>query len=232
MELETLKMEYKKIAEEAKREKALLNSQLEMEKMRVEQEKKKVLLAQEAAKEKERKSYGFPTPETGSTTPTLSRSSSISGADLTGLQTSLLSQDDSHDPLYGPMAVSVSSSNLYEAVRMGAGSSVIENLQSQLKLKEGEIAQLQIEIGNLEKTRSILAEEVIKLNNLNDDLEEKVKEIPLLRVQMKDLDQRYNTILQMYGEKAEEAEELRLDLEDVKNMYKTQIDELLKQRLH
>ena len=35
----------------------------------------------------------------------------------------------------------------------------------------------------------------------------------------------------MYGEKAEEAEELRLDLEDVKNMYKTQIDELLRQRL-
>ena len=35
----------------------------------------------------------------------------------------------------------------------------------------------------------------------------------------------------MYGEKAEEAEELRLDLEDVKNMYKTQRDELLRQRL-
>lgn len=47
---------------------------------------------------------------------------------------------------------------------------------------------------------------------------------------LQDLDQRYNTILQMYGEKEEEAEELRLDLEDVKNMYKTQIDELLKQR--
>lgn len=43
-----------------------------------------------------------------------------------------------------------------------------------------------------------------------------------------DLEQRHNTILQMYGEKAEEAEELRLDLEDVKSMYKTQIDELLR----
>lgn len=43
-----------------------------------------------------------------------------------------------------------------------------------------------------------------------------------------ELEQRHNTILQMYGEKAEEAEELRLDLEDVKNMYKTQIDELLR----
>ena len=32
---------------------------------------------------------------------------------------------------------------------------------------------------------------------------------------------------QMYGEKVEEAEELRLDLADVKEMYKTQIQELL-----
>ena len=31
----------------------------------------------------------------------------------------------------------------------------------------------------------------------------------------------------MYGEKVEEAEELRLDLADVKEMYKTQIQELL-----
>ena len=30
----------------------------------------------------------------------------------------------------------------------------------------------------------------------------------------------------MYGEKVEEAEELRLDLQDVKEMYKTQIQEL------
>ena len=32
---------------------------------------------------------------------------------------------------------------------------------------------------------------------------------------------------QMYGEKVEEAEELRLDLADVKEMYKIQIQELL-----
>ena len=32
--------------------------------------------------------------------------------------------------------------------------------------------------------------------------------------------------LQMYGEKTEEAEELRLDLEDVKEMYKMQIVQL------
>ncbi|NXF43243.1 TMF1 factor, partial [Oceanites oceanicus] len=225
VELEGLKDEYAKTLEDAKKEKTLLATQLEMEKMKVEQERKKAIFVQEAAKEKDRKSF---TVETVPSTPTMSRSSSISGVDMAGLQTSFLSQDDSHDHSFGPIATS--GSNLYDAIRMGAGSSIIENLQSQLKLREGEISHLQLEIGNLEKTRSIMAEELVKLTNQNDELEEKVKEISKLRAQLKDLDQRYNTILQMYGEKAEEAEELRLDLEDVKNMYKTQIDELLKQR--
>ncbi|NXY49375.1 TMF1 factor, partial [Ceuthmochares aereus] len=225
VELEELKDEYAKTLEDAKKEKALLATQLEMEKMKVEQERKKAIFMQEASKEKDRKSF---TVETVSSTPTMSRSSSISGVDMAGLQTSFLSQDDMHDHSFGPIAAG--GSTLYDAIRMGAGSSIIENLQSQLKLREGEISHLQLEIGNLEKTRSIMAEELVKLTNQNDELEEKVKEIPKLRAQLKDLDQRYNTILQMYGEKAEEAEELRLDLEDVKNMYKTQIDELLKQR--
>ncbi|XP_072454807.1 TATA element modulatory factor [Notamacropus eugenii] len=232
VELENLKEDFGKTLEEARKEKTLLNSQLEMEKMKVEQERKKAILSQEMMKEKERKTFSFSTLDTVSSTPTLSRSSSISGIDMAGLQTSCLSQDDSQDHSFGPMSVSVNGSNTYDAVRMGAGSSVIENLQSQLKLKEGEIAHLQMEIGNLEKTRSIMAEELVKLTNQNDEFEEKVKEIPKLRAQLRDLDQRYNTILQMYGEKAEEAEELRLDLEDVKNMYKTQIDELLRQRLN
>ncbi|XP_026713020.1 TATA element modulatory factor [Athene cunicularia] len=225
VELEGLKDEYAKTLEDAKKEKTLLATQLEMEKMKVEQERKKAIFVQEAAKEKDRKSF---TVETVSSTPTMSRSSSISGVDMAGLQTSFLSQDDPHDHSFGP--ITTGGSNLYDAIRMGSGSSIIENLQSQLKLREGEISHLQLEIGSLEKTRSIMAEELVKLTNQNDELEEKVKEIPKLRAQLKDLDQRYNTILQMYGEKAEEAEELRLDLEDVKNMYKTQIDELLKQR--
>ncbi|KAM5315300.1 TATA element modulatory factor [Glossophaga mutica] len=225
VELENLKDEYVRTLEETRKEKTLLNSQLELEKMKVEQERKKAVFTQEAIKEKERKPFSV------STTPTMSRSSSISGAEMAGLQASFLSQDEPHDHSFGQMSISANGSNLYDTVKMGAGSSIIENLQSQLKLREGEITHLQLEIGNLEKTRSLMAEELVKLTNQNDELEEKVKEIPKLRIQLRDLDQRYNTILQMYGEKAEEAEELRLDLEDVKNMYKTQIDELLRQRL-
>ncbi|XP_069499902.1 TATA element modulatory factor isoform X2 [Ambystoma mexicanum] len=143
VELENLKSEYNKACEDAKREKTLLSSQLEMEKMRVEQEKKKAILVQEAIKERERKPYPFSPMEPTPSTPSLSRSSSISGVDMAGLQSSFFSQEDPHEHSLGPMNMSASGSNLYEAVRMGAGSSIIENLQSQLKLREGEIVQLQ-----------------------------------------------------------------------------------------
>uniref|UniRef100_A0A8C6PS06 TATA element modulatory factor 1 n=1 Tax=Nothobranchius furzeri TaxID=105023 RepID=A0A8C6PS06_NOTFU len=223
-ELTNLRGEHSRLLEEAKKEKLLLTNQLEMEKMKVEQEKKKCYLAQEALKEK------VQDKAPASSTPSLSRSSSISGTETVGLHNSILSQDDTLDHSLGTMTMSVSMSgtNLYEAARLSGGSSFIENLQSQLKLREGEIAQLQLEISSLERSRSVMAEELVRLTNQNDEMEEKVKEIPKLIVQLKDLEQRHNTILQMYGEKAEEAEELRLDLEDVKNMYKTQIDELLK----
>ncbi|XP_043108351.1 TATA element modulatory factor [Puntigrus tetrazona] len=230
VELENLKGEHARGLEEAKKEKLLLTNQLEMEKMKVEQEKKKCYLAQEALKEKERKSLSLSvTDAPASSTPTLSRSSSVSGAEHAGLPSSLFSQqEDSLDHSFSTMTMSISGTNLYEAARLGGGSSVIESLQSQLKLREGEIAQLQMEISSLERSRTVMAEELVRLTNQNDEMESKVKEIPKLKVQLKDLEQRHNTILQMYGEKAEEAEELRLDLEDVKNMYKTQIDELLK----
>ncbi|XP_078062575.1 TATA element modulatory factor [Mustelus asterias] len=231
VEFDNLKTEYIKALEEAKKEKIALTNQLEMEKLKVEQERKKAILAQDALKEKERKLFTNQVLEPVSSTPTLSRSSSVSGAEMASLQASINSQDDLFEHSFATMTSSASGNNLYEALRMGAGSSFFENLQSQLKQREGEIVQLQLEISNLEKTRTIMAEELVKLTTQNDELLEKLNEIPKLRVQLRDIDQRYNTILQMYGEKAEEAEELRLDLEDVKNMYKTQIDELLKQRL-
>uniref|UniRef100_A0A8C1EXM1 TATA element modulatory factor 1 n=1 Tax=Cyprinus carpio carpio TaxID=630221 RepID=A0A8C1EXM1_CYPCA len=228
VELENLKGEHARVLEEAKKEKLLLTNQLEMEKMKVEQEKKKCYLAQEALKEKERKTLSLSvTDAPASSTPTLSRSSSVSGVENAGLPFPLFSQD-SLDHSFSTMTMSISGTNLYEAARLGGGSSVIESLQSQLKLREGEIAQLQMEIASLERSRTVMAEELVRLTNQNDEMESKVQEIPRLKVQLKDLEQRHNTILQMYGEKAEEAEELRLDLDDVKNMYKTQIDELLK----
>uniref|UniRef100_A0A9J7YBL7 TATA element modulatory factor 1 n=1 Tax=Cyprinus carpio carpio TaxID=630221 RepID=A0A9J7YBL7_CYPCA len=187
VELENLKGDHARVSEEAKKEKLLLTNQLEMEKMKVEQEKKKCYLAQEALKEKERKSLSLSvTDAPASSTPTLSRSSSVSGAEHAGLPSSLFSQqEDSLDHSFSSMTMSISGTNLYEAARLGGGSSVIESLQSQLKLREGEIAQLQMEIASLERSRTVMAEELVRLTNQNDEMESKVKEIPKMKVQLK-----------------------------------------------
>lgn len=44
--------------------------------------------------------------------------------------------------------------------------------------------------------------------------------------QYKELQSKYDAMLQLYGEKVEEAEELRLDLQEAREAYKIQIDEL------
>lgn len=187
VDLENLRGEHARLLEETKKEKLLLTNQLEMEKMKVEQEKKKCYLAQEALREKERKIMTHSASEPpASSTPSLSRSSSISGTENAGLHTFMLSQqEDSLDQSLSTMSVSMSGTNVYEAARLSGGSSIMENLQSQLKLREGEIAQLQLEISSLERTRSAMAEELVRLTSQNDEMEEKVKEIPKLKILLK-----------------------------------------------
>lgn len=51
-----------------------------------------------------------------------------------------------------------------------------------------------------------------------------------MEIQYVELQRQYDAILQMYGEKVEETQELKLDLQEVKEMYRGQIDELLRQQ--
>lgn len=46
-------------------------------------------------------------------------------------------------------------------------------------------AVLQLEITSLERSRSVMAEELVRLTSQNDDMEEKVKEIPKFKIQLK-----------------------------------------------
>ena len=40
---------------------------------------------------------------------------------------------------------------------------------------------------------------------------------------MQEVERKHEAMLQMYGEKAEEAEELKLDIDDLKTMYRQQV---------
>jgi len=106
----------------------------------------------------------------------------------------------------------------------------MEKLQTQLRQKDGELRVHKEEIVSLQKTRASLAQELVSLSNLVEELQENMASYASMKKNYQEMESRYNAALQLYGEKVEEADELRMDLEDVKQMYKQQIQQLVGDR--
>jgi len=109
-----------------------------------------------------------------------------------------------------------------------SSANFIETLQSQLRLREGEAVQFQEQVAKNEKIRKTLNDEIANLTVKNQELLLRLESMNSLQDRMEEVEKNYNAVLQMYGEKVEESEELRLDLQDVKEMYKLQIEQLLR----
>lgn len=108
----------------------------------------------------------------------------------------------------------------------------MQMLQTNLKQREGELQQLHWEMSRREQERKLLNSQIASLLSRVEDLESKLKELEGTKAQLEELNRQYDTLCQLYGEKVEENEELKLDLQDVKEMYKSQIDELLEKQKH
>jgi TATA element modulatory factor len=109
-------------------------------------------------------------------------------------------------------------------------TSVLEGLQSTLKQRDGEINQLQWELQRLQGDKNYLTTEVGNLISELDTIKETLTNHDQTIKEYTQLQQQHDAILQLYGEKLEENQELKLDLLDVKEAYKEQIDDLLQQR--
>jgi len=125
---------------------------------------------------------------------------------------------------------SSSSSNLIDASNKHTSTAIMEKLQTQLRQKDGELRVHKEEIVSLQKTRASLAQELVSLSNLVEELQENMASYASMKKNYQEMESRYNAALQLYGEKVEEADELRMDLEDVKQMYKQQIQQLVGDR--
>jgi chromosome segregation ATPase len=102
----------------------------------------------------------------------------------------------------------------------GPTSALLEGLQSQLKRREGEASLLRSETRKLELQRAELTRQVATLTARADSQSTELERLA-------ELERKYDALLQMYGEQLEANQELKLDLDDVKEMYRTQIETLL-----
>lgn len=207
---------------ELKKEKIVLENQVEVERMKADVEKKKNLVICDQLKEKEVQLQNWSLKST----PTPQPSEDVLRYSVTSTPTNDDNQERSMNRSF--YLEGGGRQSVYESIRGASGSTIIENLQSQLKLRQGEISQLLSNISELERTRESLSQELVNVSVLNEELQSKLEFHSELENQFKEVSDRHNALLQMYGEKVEEAEELRMDLQDIKEIYKCQMDELLK----
>eukprot|EP00045_Choanoeca_perplexa_P010629 m.109306 g.109306 ORF g.109306 m.109306 type:complete len:547 (+) comp15341_c0_seq22:1450-3090(+) len=91
------------------------------------------------------------------------------------------------------------------------------------------IESLQAQKRDLEAAQTAMSEEVVMLVTKNEELVKAQEDLAALQVAQEELQNRYQHLLQMYGEKAEEAQELQFDLDDIKGVLKSQTQQFLLQ---
>ncbi|KAI5290864.1 hypothetical protein KEM54_000217 [Ascosphaera aggregata] len=116
--------------------------------------------------------------------------------------------------------------DLISASTVGAGPSVqlVERMSATVRRLESERAASKDELARLTSQRDEARQEVVSLMR---EVEEKRKcdeRIKELSATLEDLDQRYNTTLEMLGEKSEQVEELQADVVELKRIYRELVD--------
>ncbi|XP_012271723.1 TATA element modulatory factor isoform X2 [Orussus abietinus] len=229
---EQMKQEYEKLAEEKKMHRQIIESLEQTHASKIKELKREInslenkLSIEKAATDAEKRKNHAMLEQHQSLDEELRLSPTLSiGRDSVGSTNSVW-------PTFNDSMFESSSGrfpNVYESIRSGSNStSMFESLQAQLKQRDGEVQQMQWELSRRNIERDALNSELSTLTQKVEDLSSKVSEAETLKESLNEIQTRYDALLQMYGEKVEENQELRLDLEDVKDMYKTQIDQLLK----
>ena len=218
---ETKLSKLKMYSEQLEGERKVLEEQLTAERVKYETDTLRMSTQITLQQQQQQQQLSEVTQSLGSSRQS-SRSSSISG----DIIESNSSKNLSDTPLDRYLS---RSSSIHDGLQKGAVTTTaasVEHLKSQLRSREGEVFVLQEQLKESEKRKASLAQELVNLSNQVEELEGCSAELIKLKEGHSDLSSRYNAVLQMYGEKAEEAEELKMDIQDVKNMYRQQIQQL------
>ncbi|KAK4780336.1 hypothetical protein SAY87_016442 [Trapa incisa] len=101
--------------------------------------------------------------------------------------------------------------------------------EAALRQKEGELASYTSRLASMESIRDSLAEELVKLTAQCEKLRSEASVVPSIRAELEALRRRHSAALELMGERDEELEELRADIDDLKEMYREQVSLLVNQ---
>lgn len=113
---------------------------------------------------------------------------------------------------------------------VGAGPSVqlVERMSATVRRLESERAATKDELERITAQRDVARKEVVELMRESEDKRKAETRIEELESQVAELDQRYQTTLELLGEKSEQVDELQADIADLKKIYRELVDSTMK----
>lgn len=113
---------------------------------------------------------------------------------------------------------------------VGAGPSVqlVERMSATVRRLESERAASKDELARITSQRDEAREQVVDLMREVEGKQASDSQVQELQQKLQELDKRYETTLEMLGEKSEQVEELQADIADLKKIYRELVDSTMK----
>lgn len=138
--------------------------------------------------------------------------------------------DDFFDGVHTPATPERTINDLISTSTAGAGPSVqlVERMSAAVRRLESEKASHKDELSRLSVQRDEAREQVVELMQDNEGKRKSDERVKALEEEVKSINERYLTTLEMLGEKSERAEELKADIVDLKSMYRELVESAMK----
>ena len=137
---------------------------------------------------------------------------------------------DQDDPFDSHLSPQPTVNDMISISTVGAGPSVqlVERMSAAVRRLESEKAALKDELTRLSAQRDEARDEVLLLMREVEQKRAVDERVKGLEAEVMEINERYQTTLEMLGEKSELVEELRADVADMKNIYRDLLDRTIK----
>lgn len=170
--------------------------------------------------------------------PSSSGQSGVSTSQLTGLgldalaspSTHPLDRDDMFDNVERPASPQNVLQDMVSVSTAGAGPSVqlVERMSAAIRRLESEKVAAKEELARISSQRDEARAEIVTLMREIESGKAATSKVESLEKEVEEINERYQTTLEMLGEKSEQVEELRADITDVKTMYRDLVEQTIK----
>ncbi|KAK3986920.1 TATA element modulatory factor [Cladorrhinum sp. PSN332] len=113
-------------------------------------------------------------------------------------------------------------------VAAGPSVQLVERMSAAIRRLESEKVAAKEELARISKQRDEARAEIVAMMRQVESNSAAVKKVEALEAEVREVNGRYETTLELLGEKSEMVEELRADVEDVKAMYRDLVERTIK----